>query len=175
MSGRVTPAAGAPSPTTEYVVAPTTLRLAGRRVAQQGELVLYRIRPPLRLATHVGGIYGDSWMGNFAALTHYTTPRRPGRMRVRVSREAWGGPSPPGKVTINVGMLGDLNGTPAISVLTGSATWTVRSGVARTFILPTPKAPYRLEIRIDPTFSPASYGHWDTRQLGAQIHFEPVS
>ena len=175
VTGRITPAAGATVPTTGYVVAPTTLRLVGRRLAQEGTLVLYRIRPPLQLATHVGGIFSDGWMGSFAALTHYTTPRRAGRLRVRVSREGWGGESPPGKVTINVGLLGDLNGTPAISVLTDSETWIVRSGAARTFILSTPKAPYRLEISVDPTFSPASYGHWDTRQLGAQIQIEPVS
>lgn len=174
VTGRITPTSGAPGPT-EYVVAPTALRLVGTRLEQQGGLVLYRIRPPMRLATAVGGIYGDSWMGNFAALTHYTTPRRAGRLRVRVSREGWGGQSPPGEVTINVGLLGDLNGTPAISVLTDSETWTVRSGVARSFTLATPKAPYRLEISVDPTFSPASYGHWDTRQLGAQIQLESAS
>ena len=89
-------------------------------------------------------------MSDFAAFTHYATPRRAGRLQVRVSREGWGGPSPPGRVPIKVGRLGNVNGTPGISRVIASRTWTVRSGTARAFTLPTPKAPYRLEIRVSP-------------------------
>jgi hypothetical protein len=175
LTGRIVPAAEAPSPPGDYVVAPNTLTLVGTRLAQQGRFVLYRMQPPLRLATYVGGIYGDSWMGSLAALTHYARPRQPGRLRVRVSREGWSGPSRPGKVTITVGRLGDVDGAPGISEVTASRTWTVRSGAVRNFTLPTPRFPYRLEIRVEPTFSPATYGHGDTRDLGAQIQLEPAS
>jgi hypothetical protein len=177
LTGRIVPQAGggSPSTSTPYVVAPATVKLAGRPLAQQGGLVLYRIDPPLRLATHLGGVYPDRWMADFAAFTHYATPRRPGRLRVRVSREGWGGQSPPGKVTISVGRLSNVNGGPGISPVTASRTWTVRSRATRSFTFPTPKAPYRLEIRVQPTFSPASYGQPDPRQLGAQIQLSPVS
>ena len=152
-----------------YAVAPSTVQVAGERLAQQGRLVLYRIDPPMRLATHLGGVYPDSWMGGFAALTHYATPSSAGRIYVRVSREAWGGESPPGHVTIKAGPLVIRDAQPTIGEPAASRTWTVRSGRARSFILPTPKSPFRVEINVDPTFSPATYGHADGRQLGAQL------
>ncbi|MGH3079744.1 MAG: hypothetical protein ACRDNH_01230 [Gaiellaceae bacterium] len=175
LTGRIVFAQGVPRPTTEYVVAPTTVSLRGRALAQTGGLVLYRVRPPLRLATHIGGIYSDGWMRDFAALTHYGKPVGPGRLSVRVSREGWGGESPPGKVTIRVGTLGNVDGEPGITDVIASRSWTVRSGIGRDFTLPTPAVPYRLEIRVDPTFTPADYGMSDTRQLGAQVQIEPVS
>jgi hypothetical protein len=113
-------------------------------------------------------------MGGFAALTHYATPIGRGRLYVRVSREAWGGQSPPGRVTIKVGPLVVRNAQPTIGEPAASRTWTVRSGKARTFLLPTPKSPFRLEISIDPTFSPATYGQADGRQLGAQVELRLV-
>jgi hypothetical protein len=120
-------------------------------------------------------VYQDSWMADFAAFTHYATPRRAGRLEVLISRQGWGGPSPPGRVTITVGVLGKLNGAPAITRVVESKTWTVRSGTARSFTLPTPKAPYRLEIRVTPTFSPTQYGEADPRQLGAQVQISPAA
>jgi hypothetical protein len=113
-------------------------------------------------------------MGAVAALTHYTAPRRRGRLRVRVSREGWGGPSPPGRVTVSIGLLGDLNGYPAISYVTAQKRWTVRSRTARTFTFRTPTVPYRLQVHVEPTFSPADYGYGDTRRLGAQVQIESV-
>ena len=44
-------------------------------------------------------------MGEFAALTHYATPKRRGRLHVRISREGWGRPSPAGDVTLTLGPL----------------------------------------------------------------------
>jgi hypothetical protein len=171
LTGRILTA----KPTSRYVVAPSSLTLHGTTLEQHGRHVLYRIRPPLRLATHLGGVHPDSWMGDFAALTHYTKPRRPGRLRVRVFRTGWEGPSPPGDVTIQVGALANMNGQPGIAEVAASRTWTVRSGMTRSFVLPTPGVPYRLEIRVQPTFSPTDYGHGDPRVLGAQIQLEPVS
>jgi hypothetical protein len=72
-------------------------------------------------------------------------------------------------VTINVGRLVDIGGQPGIGRVTASRTWTIRSGTAHRFTIPTPRTPYRLEIHVEPTFSPANYGHPDTRQLGAQV------
>jgi hypothetical protein len=151
------------------------VQVAGERLAQKGRLVLYRIDPPMRLATHLGGVFPDSWMGGFAALTHYATPSSPGRIYVRVSREAWGGESPAGHVTIKAGPLVIKNAQPTIGEPASSRTWTVQSGRARSFILPTPRSPFRVEINIDPTFSPATYGQADGRQLGAQVELRYVS
>jgi hypothetical protein len=153
-----------------YAVAPTMTQLNGKLLRQEGRLALYRVRPPLRFATHFGGVYADSWMGSFAAYTHYAMPLRPGRLHVRVSREGWGQPSPAGRVTLTLGPLVDAGGQPAVGRPAESRTWTVRSGRAKSFALPTPRAPYRLEVRVEPTFSPADYGQSDTRQLGAQLY-----
>jgi 4-amino-4-deoxy-L-arabinose transferase-like glycosyltransferase len=170
LRGRIVPTQGGGTvKDVRYAVAPTTVRLRGRLLAQEGRLALYEVNSPLRLATHLGGVYSDSWMGGFAALTHYTTPNRPGRLMVRVSREGWRGASPPGRVTISVGPLVLKDGQPAVGKPAASRTWTVRSGTAKSFILPTPASPYRLEVHIDPTFSPATFGGADPRQLGAQL------
>ena len=159
----------------EHVVAPTTVEFVGKLLDRQEWLALTRVDPPMRLATHLGGVWPDSWMGDFAAFTHYASPSSRGRIDVRISREGWGGPSPPGRVSIKVGVLGSQSGAPAISRVVASRKWTVRSGRARSFTLPTPAAPYRLEIRIAPTFSPVDFAKQDTRQLGAQVKISGAS
>ena len=169
LTGRITPAHADAVPA-RYAVAPRTAQLAGTVVAQEGRLALYRIEPPLRFASHLGGVYADSWMGAFAAQTQYASPSRRGRIHVRVSREGWGRASPPGEVSIKVGPLVAAAGPPGVGEPSASRTWTVRSGKARSFVLPTPKSPFRLEVRVTPTFSPADYGEPDTRQLGAQLY-----
>ena len=157
-----------------YAVAPSTVQVHGRLLAQAGRLSLYRVDGPLQLAGLLGGVYNDGWMGTDAALTRYSTPSRPGRVRVRVSREGWGGPSPPGDVTVRVGPLKTVNGQPAIGKVTASRAWTIRSRAGRRFTLPTPTVPYRLEIHVGSTFTPADYGYSDTRQLGAQLGVNAV-
>jgi hypothetical protein len=177
LTGRIAPESGGSGRSTRigYAIAPTTVQLDGRLLAREGRLALYQIDPPLRLATGLGGIYPDSWMGAFAALTHFATPLRRGWLHVRVSREGWGGPSPPGRLTVKLGPLVATGGQPAIGEPATLRRWTVRSGKTKDFILPTPAVPFRLEVRVEPTFSPANYGAPDTRQLGAQIWIQSVS
>jgi hypothetical protein len=171
VSGRIVPQPdrGSPSANIRYAIVPTNLQLAGSLIAQQGRLSLYRIDPPMRLATYLGGVQPDGWMSSIAALNHYSIPSRRGRLQVRLSRQGWAAPSPPGQVTIKVGRLVDVGGLPGIGRVTAARTGTIRSGTARRFTIPTPRIPYRLEIHVEPTFSPANYGQADTRQLGAQV------
>jgi hypothetical protein len=61
---------------------------------------------------------------------------------------------------------------PTIARTTATREWVVHSGSTRTFVVPVPPAPFRLEVKVSPTFSPAQFGQADTRQLGAQIAFE---
>jgi hypothetical protein len=152
-----------------YMVVPGNVQLAGSLLAQQGRLALYRIESPMRLATLLGGVYADGWMGSDAALTHYAKPNRSRRLRVRVSRERWTRASPPGHVTIKIGPLVAKNGQPAIGRVTSSRMLTVRSREARSSTLKTPKVPFRLEIHVEPTFTPSQFGLADPRQLGAQV------
>jgi hypothetical protein len=172
LTGRIT--GGTQLTGIRYAVAPSTVQLAGERLDQEGRLVLYRIEPPMRFASLLGGVFADGWMGGFAALTHYAKPSGPARIRVRLSREAWRGQSPPGRATIKLGPLVTNAGGPAVGKPAVSRTWTIRSGEARQFVLPTPGVPYRLELHVDPTFSPSSFGGVDGRQLGAQIELRDL-
>src|SRR5205085_596667 len=112
--------------------------------------------------------------GAASGYSQYHSPdERAGFAIVDVSRTGWHGPDKPGKVTIKVGRLvvgKDLQ--PHLGRLTATRTWTLHSGARRTFTIPTPRPPIRVEVTISPTFSPADYGaSSDNRQLGAQIAY----
>jgi hypothetical protein len=177
VTGRILPQSGGGShlPGIHYVIAPTTVHLAGRLLAEEGRLALYRVDSRMRLADHLGGVSPDSWMGADAALTQYARPKRRGWLHVRISREGWGDPSPPGRVTIKIGPLVATGGQPTIGEPATLRTWIVRSGRAKSFILATPAAPFRLELHVEPTFSPSDYGVADPRQLGAQVWIKRIS
>jgi hypothetical protein len=49
--------------------------------------------------------------------------------------------------------------------------WVVRAGARKSFVIPTPRPPFRIEVAVSPTFSPSDYGESDRRQLGAQVSF----
>ena len=67
-------------------------------LAKTPRLALYRVEQPMRVTTLLEGVYADGWMINDAAFTQYVDGRRKaGRLRVRVSRESWHGPSVPGR------------------------------------------------------------------------------
>jgi hypothetical protein len=167
-TGRIT-VAGSTAP--QYVVAPPALELVGRKVAATPSLVLYRIRRPLRLGATVGGIFPDRWMGSDADLTRYVAQGK--RVHVTLSRAAWRGPDVPGKVRLDIrpATIG-ANGALALGKPTAVRTWTIHSAAQRTFTLPAPPPPYRVEVHIEPTFSPAQFAFADTRQLGAQVEFD---
>jgi hypothetical protein len=154
----------APRPVS-YAVVPSTLDLAGSLLALRPPLALYRVASPLRLAGRLDGVYRDGWMGAEASYTRYV----PGRVRVRLSRRTWRKPSPAAQITIRAVPLGDA------SVATDSVTWTVGTGLSRSFALKTPKAPYQLLIQATPTFSRSDYGEADTRELGAEVALSPLS
>lgn len=126
-------------------------------------LVLYRVEQPLRLAERVEGLYADGWMGADAVFTRYAGV--PGLLEVVLSRTGWTGPSPPGHVTVDV--------TPLRGEGRSRTTGVVRSGRETTIRLTPPKPPFQIRVHVEPTFSPATYGGGDARQLGAQVAFGP--
>ncbi len=175
--GSVDPATGAITApgigSPRYAVTSSGLTLAGKPLASKSLLTLYRVQPPLRLASSVEGVYGDGWMGAQAAYSGYTGG--PGRMSVTLSREAWGGKDVPGKVTVRVGPAASNGaGGAQIGKVTAQKTLTLHRLQRHVVTLPTPKAPYRVEVAVAPTFSPADYGLSDTRELGAQVVFRPL-
>jgi hypothetical protein len=156
-----------------YVLAEPTLGIVGDVVAKPGPLALIRVDPPLRIENAIDGIAPDRWSGEVAGLSQFAPlPRGARHVRVKVSREGWGGPDLPGNVVITAAPLrvtesGHVPGKP-----TATRRWTVHSSQARTFDVPVPPAPFRVEVRVTPTFSPSQFGFADTRQLGAQLSFE---
>jgi hypothetical protein len=176
--GRITTTAAG----VEYVVVDPGIELVGRQVGSAQHLGggapqtwrLYRIEQPLRLASAVSGLYADGWAGKESAYSRYRTPgNRPGYAVVNVSRIAWNGPAPPGHVTIRIGPLRVKDKQPGLAAVTQTVRWKVESGLQRSFAIPTPKPPFRVEVLISPTFVPAQVdpGSSDVREFGAQIGF----
>jgi hypothetical protein len=165
MSGRI----AVPGPPVTHVVAEKGLDLAGTELAAEGPLALYRVSSPVSLASTRNGIYGDGWTSGEAAITQYRTARdRAGRARLGISRTGWTGPDVPGTVTIRIV---PLEGS-ATARQTTSRTLVIHSRQSRVVTLPTPKPPFRIEVSVDPTFSPAAFGLADSRQLGVQFDYE---
>jgi hypothetical protein len=172
--GRLVPKDGGSPVDEPYVLADPALGIAGDVVGSAGPLALIRVDPPLRVQSSVDGIYPDGWSAAKAGLTQYA-PLPPGarRMRVTVSRAGWSGPDTPSRVTISSGPLKLTGGSPALARRTARREWSVHSGLTRTFLVPVPRAPFRIEVDVSPTFSPAQFGQADARQLGAQLSFAP--
>ena len=156
-----------------YALAATGLALSGRVVASKPPWALYEVRKPLKLSRVVEGVFPDGWMGSFASLTEHTG--KSGRLSIGLSREAWHGPGGPAHVRIAVGkaVLG-VDGKLMLSEPIARRSFVLPNRRARTVVVPVPKPPYRVEIHLEPTFSPADFGQADTRELGAQVSFGPT-
>jgi hypothetical protein len=176
-----------PDPPVDYVVTDSGINFVGRVVgtysAADRTWRVFRIDHPLRTAQSVTGVSGDGWSGASAAYNQYATPRgRPGFLSVRLSRfAAYGVPAPPARVTLRLGRLVvGPDHEPALGRVTQVRHWVVRtyppdkvkqSATTKTFVLPTPRPPFRLEVTVSPTFSLRDYGGTDARELGVQPSF----
>ncbi|MGZ4256152.1 MAG: hypothetical protein ACXVRE_00070 [Gaiellaceae bacterium] len=162
--------AGSPDATPRYVVAAANLDVAGSRIASSGALALYRVRPPLRLATLTTGVTADSWTGSSAAYTHYLPAGPHAHVVVAISRPQLSGP-PPAQVSVTAGRLGVVNGTETITRVWDRQSWTLANGATHHFYLPLRRAPFQVQLAVSPTFVPSQYGSPDTRTLGVQVSF----
>jgi hypothetical protein len=150
------------------VVVERPLELAGDLVAQTGAYSLYRVRLPLRMASRVDGVYADGWSGSDATYTRLVAPKRPARIQVKLSREAWSGPDVPATVSVVVRRLG-ASGAPVAKRST-----VLHRLQRKVLTLAVPAQAFRVEVHFEPTFSPAEFGLGDARQLGAQVAFAPA-
>ncbi len=170
-----------PDPRVRYVMVEPGIELDGAVVARppgSGRWTVYRLRGPLRLAEARTGIYADGWTGAESAYNRYATPGgRPGFVVVDVSRAAWRGPDKPGLVTVTIGpLVKGEDKQPHVGAKTAVHRFSIHSGRFRRLVLATPPPPFRVEVHIAPTFSPADYpGSSDRRQLGAQVGFRFVT
>ncbi|HSL63021.1 MAG TPA: hypothetical protein VK874_00050 [Gaiellaceae bacterium] len=165
-----------PDPQVPYVVADPGIEVVGRVVAAEGPWRLFRVAPPLRLVYSTTGLFADGWMSDRSGYSQFVTEgNRPGTMRVTVSRAGWTGKDVPGRVTIRLGtlVLGDDREEAQIGRVTATRRWTVDSGKQRTFSIPTPRPPFRVEVEISPTFVPAQLdpSKSDVRELGAVVGY----
>jgi hypothetical protein len=166
-SGRIYLAPGRLETTPGYAVATLGTKLAGRALARQRMLVLYRLEQPLRVASRLEGVDGHGWIGSSGVFTQYApTPKR--RISVTLSRPDRNGPDLPGHLTIRVGRPGTGSSANTLARVTAVRRGTIRALQHKTFTLPTPQPPFRLEIAISPTLPPdpsTPYAH----QLGAHV------
>ena len=150
------------------IVTSPTLKLVGETLASQPPLAAYRIRPPLRLSSDTTGVYSDGWTGAHATYAQFEAPAQRSSLFVDVSRTNWTGPDVPGAVKIRVGTLAASDGRHAGTSRTiATRTWVIHSGIARRFRFPSPRGPFRVDLHINPTFSPADFGYPDPRSVGA--------
>jgi hypothetical protein len=163
-TGRIQPnlPAGSPDANPRYVVAASGFGVAGKRLAKSGFLSLYRVKPPLGVASLVSGVQPDAWTG---ATADYTSFRRLGsrRLNVLIWRPAIQGP-PPARVTVTVR---GLRGGSAFE----TERWTLQNGKRHLFRLRLRPGPFRVHLAADPTFLPSQFGSADTRTLGVQVSF----
>jgi hypothetical protein len=174
-------------PHVRYVLTDSAvLDVRGRLVEQTGLWRLIDVGGSIRLRSAWSGVFPDGWTGAAASYSVFGS-RRKGVVHVNASRAAWTGRNRPGKVTIRVGELVTatystimnpclhrdpcLSIQPRIGKLTATREWTVNSGQQKLFEIPV-TAPFRVEVTVDPTFSPYEFGVGDNRQLGVQIGFD---
>ena len=173
-----------PNPHYPYVIAETGIEIAGHPVAIHyhragGGLqkwTLYRVSEPLRLRGAVTGLTADGWsVPGGAAYTRYSTAGGgAGTMRILVSRQEVGEPTPPAKVTIRMGLtrIGS-DKEPHLGKITAVRHWVIRSHESRVFYVPAPGPRFRVEVDVEPTFVPAELDptSGDRRHLGASLKF----
>jgi hypothetical protein len=164
-------------PGTDWVVADQGVDVQAERVddgnASRAGYALYRLNGPLRLRSSVTGVYGDGWSGADTAYTRYAGSG-PGTILVGLDRTPWCGKDVPGHATISVGRVATRQHQPALGKVTAVRRWTIHACKSRLFRIPTPPPPFRVQVHVDPTFSPNELdaGKGDARQLSARISFE---
>jgi hypothetical protein len=150
------------------VVTSPGLRLVGQTLASRPPLVAYRIRAPLRLSSAITGVYSDGWTGAHATYTQFEAPLQGSSLFVDVSRSNWKGPDVPGAVKVRVSTLAANDGRYARTDRAfATRTWVIHSGIARSFRFRAPQRPFRVDLHVNPTFSPADFGYQDSRSVGA--------
>jgi hypothetical protein len=161
----------------------------GTLAYQTGRWRLYAVERPLRLLSEVTGLYDDGWSGPRASYLHFGEPGQEGVLEVIASRANWGGPDKPGKVDLRVGSLVPqpletitnpctggtcVDQNPQLGRVFDTAMWTAHSGEELRFRFRV-TTPFKLEVTVDPTFSPHEFGENDLRQLGVRlaVSFKP--
>ena len=180
-----------PPPGTAFALAVNGVALQAPIVARRGNAVLYRLDGrPVKLKEALVGRESDGWIiGSSdekiarAAYTRYdVSGDGPGFAVVKLSRVGWC-PSPSRRRTgTAIARIGPVtigpDKQPAIARVTDTRTFLVKDCKANGVLLSTPSSPWRVEVAIEPTFSPNELDpdNSDRRQLGAvlDVDFQPL-
>ena len=180
-----------PNPRTDLLLASGGVEVVGDEVAaNQGSTLVRLDGNPIRLRSNTTGIAGDGWMvgdpGNpeveaRAAYNRFdVSGGGTGTAVVTLSRQTFcpAGAHLPGEAVVRIGILGrGKDKQPAILRQTASDTQYVPACGFRTFVLPTPSAPWRVEVAIQ-TFVPSQVdpkgSAGERRALGARVSFDVV-
>jgi hypothetical protein len=181
-----------PNPTdVQYVVTDPGVDVVGKVVATHNHKNaastipwrLVKISKPLRLAHAQTGIEPDGWVvspdGIQPAKAAYSqfVVKRPGFAKVIISRRGWGGTDVPGHVTIRLGdLIKGKDKQPGMGKVLATRQFWIHSREQRTFLIPAPKGPFRVEVSVTPTFVQSQLDPriGDVRHLGAQVGFSFV-
>jgi hypothetical protein len=180
-----------PTPGTQYALALNGIELQAPVVDRRGRDTLYRIDGgPLKLRSALIGVESDGWMTGTAedhvakaSYTRYDVSRDgPGFAFVRLSRRGFcvPGRDVPSRATLRVGPVTiGPDKQPALGSVTSTQTKVLHQCTDEGFTLAAPNVPWRVEITVEPTFSPQEIvpSHSDRRQLGAVVaeaRFQPL-
>ena len=173
-----------PPPGTDYALAVNGVALQAPVVARRPNAVLYRLDgKPIKLREALVGRESDGWIVapagekiSRAAYTRYdVSGDGPGFAVVKLSRLGWC-PKPPlrgtGTATARIGPVGiGPDKQPAIERVTETRTFRVPDCKANGVLLNAPGVPWRVEVEVEPTFSPNAIDpdNSDRRELGGVL------
>ena len=164
----------------EYAVAVGGVAISAPKVATVGGMELYRLGgKPVQLRETRTGVAVDGWMGKSSTYTRYDVAGL-GRGFVKVVLSRQGACFPnlePADAVVKVGPVAiDASEQPSIGDVTATREAKVPACAVTPVLVRVPSDPWRVEVSVHPTFSPAeldpSLG--DRRQLGAVVSFEFV-
>ncbi|MBM2822183.1 MAG: hypothetical protein HW413_929 [Thermoleophilia bacterium] len=180
-----------PPPGTDYALAVNGVALQAPIVERRLNAVLYRLDgKPIKLQEALVGRESDGWIvapsGEKTARAAYTrydvSGDGPGFAVVKLSRVGWC-PKPSrrgtGTATVRIGPVGiGPDKQPAIERVTETRRFLVPDCKADGVSLNAPSVPWRVEVEIEPTFSPNAIdpSNSDRRELGGvlDVRFQPL-
>ena len=179
-NGAVARTDGSPLTLPEYVITPSSFRLAGEVVADRGAFVMVRPSQPYRLDRQSAGFYADGWIAPAASLTDYAHPDAPSTLTVRLTRADAPVGVPDATVTVRVGSLvTGPDGVQSIGEETGAFSAPLTRTQDAVAELVVPPGPFLVQITTDPGFKPSDLGSPDTRDMGARaeliLNGQPLS
>lgn len=135
---------------------------------------LVRLTRPNRLRAMCLGIYPDGWTGPADSTYFRFAERRPGWLRIVVSRRDWGGPTGPSPVHVQVGPLRiNTNVQPELASVERQTNGSIGSSQSKVVWIRTPGRAFAARVVVDDKFIPHEVdpSSSDTRPLGAEVTY----